>query len=169
MSECPEVLNNEIPFFSPRNHRTVFDSSFQQIQAQQIIVIHPGSLNLRIGRASDLNPHRLLHAVARRRKPNGAVYADPFLPPSVEKVCVRMHLNFMTIFRERALAHHLRARNYYKNSKNHVYKCRTHYNHACSRMAIDAMQHHRNKLPHLIDDLCPKFLSKNRTIGYIPI
>jgi len=51
-----------------------------------IIVIHPGSLNLRIGRASDLNPHRLLHVVARRRNPGGLTYVDPILPPSIEKV-----------------------------------------------------------------------------------
>ncbi|XP_075154874.1 actin-related protein 8 [Haematobia irritans] len=36
--------------------------------AQKIIVIHPGSLNLRIGRASDLNPITILHAIGRRRK-----------------------------------------------------------------------------------------------------
>lgn len=40
---------------------------------------------MRIGRASDLNPHRILHAVARRRKAGGIVYADQFLPPSVGK------------------------------------------------------------------------------------
>lgn len=51
-----------------------------------IIVIHPGSFNLRIGRASDLNPHRMLHAVARLRKPGGLVYADQFLPPAVPMV-----------------------------------------------------------------------------------
>ena len=51
-----------------------------------IIVIHPGSLNLRIGRASDLNPIRILHAVARRRKPEGTLYRDLFLPRAVEKV-----------------------------------------------------------------------------------
>ncbi|KAJ6636053.1 Actin-related protein 8 [Pseudolycoriella hygida] len=58
----------------------------EQVQAQQIIIIHPGSFNLRIGRASDLNPHRILHAVARRRKPGATAYSDPFLPPSVTKV-----------------------------------------------------------------------------------
>ncbi|GAB0100566.1 Actin-related protein 8 [Sergentomyia squamirostris] len=52
----------------------------EQIQAHMIIVIHPGSLNLRIGRASDLNPHRTLHAVARRRKPGGQIYNDHILP-----------------------------------------------------------------------------------------
>lgn len=46
-----------------------------------IIIIHPGSLNLRMGRASDLNPHRILNVIARRRKPGGDYYRDAFLPP----------------------------------------------------------------------------------------
>lgn len=57
-----------------------------------IIIIHPGSLNLRIGRASDLNPHRILNAIARRRKPGGTVYRDTVLPPTIAKVY------FLTIF-----------------------------------------------------------------------
>ncbi|KAG4079545.1 hypothetical protein HA402_010377 [Bradysia odoriphaga] len=60
-------------------------SDCPEVQAQQIIIIHPGSFNLRIGRASDLNPHRILHAVARRRKPGGHVYSDSFLPTSIAK------------------------------------------------------------------------------------
>ncbi|KYN00766.1 Actin-related protein 8 [Cyphomyrmex costatus] len=56
---------------------------FQQIQAQTIIVIHPGSMYLRMGRASDLKPVTLLHAVARRRLPNGTRYKDNLLPPTV--------------------------------------------------------------------------------------
>lgn len=61
-----------------------------------IIIIHPGSLNLRIGRASDLNPHRVLHAVARRRRPGGKVHRDYILPPCVEKVLLinRARLKF---------------------------------------------------------------------------
>lgn len=50
-----------------------------------IIIIHPGSLNLRIGRASDINPHRILNAIARRRKPQGKVYRDTVLPGTVIK------------------------------------------------------------------------------------
>lgn len=64
----------------------IFLIPLQQIQAQTIIVIHPGSLYLRIGRASDLNPHTLLHVVARRRLPSGAVHHDTFLPQQVPKV-----------------------------------------------------------------------------------
>lgn len=54
-----------------------------------IIVIHPGSLNLRIGRASDLNPHRILHAIARKRKPGGKIHRDWILPPCLEKVKIQ--------------------------------------------------------------------------------
>lgn len=50
-----------------------------------IIIIHPGSLNLRIGRASDINPHRILNVIARRRKPQGKVYRDTVLPGTVIK------------------------------------------------------------------------------------
>ncbi|KYN11816.1 Actin-related protein 8 [Trachymyrmex cornetzi] len=57
--------------------------TFQQIQAQTIIVIHPGSMYLRMGRASDLKPITLLHAIARRRLPNGVKYKDSLLPPTV--------------------------------------------------------------------------------------
>lgn len=59
---------------------------FQPVQAHMIIIIHPGSLNLRIGRASDVNPHRILNAIARRRKPLGKVYRDTVLPGTVLKV-----------------------------------------------------------------------------------
>lgn len=51
-----------------------------------IIIIHPGSQNLRIGRASDLNPYCMLHAIARRRTPGGLSYRDPVLPPTIDKV-----------------------------------------------------------------------------------
>ncbi|XP_058125454.1 actin-related protein 8 [Anopheles ziemanni] len=57
----------------------------EHIQAQNIIVIHPGSHYLRIGRASDVDPVRILHAIARRRKPGGAVHRDCVLPRVAEK------------------------------------------------------------------------------------
>ncbi|EDV34171.1 uncharacterized protein Dana_GF21170 [Drosophila ananassae] len=55
----------------------------QPLEAPKIIVIHPGSQHLRIGRASDLNPQTLLHAVAyRRRQLEGDwPHHDPLLPP----------------------------------------------------------------------------------------
>lgn len=49
----------------------------------QIIIIHPGSLYLRIGRANDLNPEVILNCVARRRKPGGQKYSDYILPQPV--------------------------------------------------------------------------------------
>lgn len=45
-----------------------------------IIIIHPGSLYLRIGKANDLNPEMILNCVARKRKSKGVVYQDSILP-----------------------------------------------------------------------------------------
>lgn len=45
-----------------------------------VIIIQPGSLYLRIGRANDLNPEMILNCVARKRKPNGLIYHDSILP-----------------------------------------------------------------------------------------
>ncbi|XP_017011227.2 actin-related protein 8 [Drosophila takahashii] len=56
----------------------------QPLEAPKIIVIHPGSQHLRIGRAADLNPLTLLHAVAYRRRLATATdqpHHDPLLPP----------------------------------------------------------------------------------------
>ncbi|XP_015184816.1 PREDICTED: actin-related protein 8 [Polistes dominula] len=61
------------------------ESCAEQIQAQTIIIIHPGSMYLRMGRASDLNPCTLLNAVARRRLPGGVEYKDSFLPALVPR------------------------------------------------------------------------------------
>ncbi|KAJ8935422.1 hypothetical protein NQ314_012842 [Rhamnusium bicolor] len=60
------------------------DTPPEQVHSKSIIVIHPGSLNLRIGRASDLNPLTILHAIARRRLPGGQHYMDTFLPERIE-------------------------------------------------------------------------------------
>lgn len=59
---------------------------FQQIQAQTIIIIHPGSMYLRMGRASDLNPCTMLNAVARKRLAGGLEHKDSLLPPAVPRV-----------------------------------------------------------------------------------
>lgn len=61
------------------------ESCAEQIQAQTIIIIHPGSMYLRIGRASDLNPCTMLNAVARKRLPGGMEYKDSLLPPAVPR------------------------------------------------------------------------------------
>ena len=45
-----------------------------------IIIIHPGSLYLRIGKANDLNPEMILNCVARKRKSKGLIYQDSILP-----------------------------------------------------------------------------------------
>lgn len=66
-----------------------FNFLFFFLQAQKIIIIHPGSLHLRIGRASDLNPYRILHVIARRRKTgsgnNKSFHRDSVLPMQIEK------------------------------------------------------------------------------------
>ncbi|XP_063988128.1 actin-related protein 8 [Diachasmimorpha longicaudata] len=61
------------------------ESCAEQIQAQTVIIIHPGSQNLKMGRASDLNPVNILNAIARKRLHGGFVYEDSFLPSSVPK------------------------------------------------------------------------------------
>lgn len=63
---------------------TPADTPPEQVHSKSIIVIHPGSLNLRIGRASDLNPLTMLHAIARRRKSGGQSYMDPFLSERID-------------------------------------------------------------------------------------
>uniref|UniRef100_A0A336MA12 Actin-related protein 8 n=1 Tax=Culicoides sonorensis TaxID=179676 RepID=A0A336MA12_CULSO len=57
----------------------------ESLEAQKIIIIHPGSLYLRIGRASDLNCYRILHVIARRRKVGGKFHRDSVLPMQIEK------------------------------------------------------------------------------------
>uniref|UniRef100_A0A8D8VG47 Actin-related protein 8 n=1 Tax=Cacopsylla melanoneura TaxID=428564 RepID=A0A8D8VG47_9HEMI len=54
-------------------------------QNQHVIVIHPGSLYVRISRASDVNPHTELHAVARKRLLGGAVHRDTLLPSTLQR------------------------------------------------------------------------------------
>ncbi|XP_051170338.1 actin-related protein 8 [Leptopilina boulardi] len=61
------------------------ESCTEQIQAQTVIIIHPGSLYLRIGRASDLNPFTLINAIARRRLSGGLEHKDTFLPSLVPR------------------------------------------------------------------------------------
>lgn len=54
--------------------------------SDKIVVIHPGSLYLRIGKACDLNPEMILNCIARKRNSKtGNVHHDPLLPPKVDK------------------------------------------------------------------------------------
>lgn len=71
---------------------------FQQIQAQTVIIIHPGSLYLRIGRASDLNPFTLINAIARRRLSGGLEHKDTFLPSLVPRVRILSNLKKKIFF-----------------------------------------------------------------------
>lgn len=78
---------------------------FQNMQSQSIIIIHPGSQNLRIGKASDLSPHLILHAVARRRLPGGIPHEDYLLPPSVS-VVIAFKFAFLNFFNSRKSIQH---------------------------------------------------------------
>lgn len=52
----------------------------QQIQSNFIVVIHPGSRTLRIGRATDTLPVTIPHVIARRHKQSGQPrYEDSWL------------------------------------------------------------------------------------------
>uniref|UniRef100_A0A8C5WKG0 Actin-related protein 8 n=2 Tax=Leptobrachium leishanense TaxID=445787 RepID=A0A8C5WKG0_9ANUR len=52
----------------------------EQIQSDFIVVIHPGSTTLRIGRATDTHPAAIPHAIARRHKqPGQPTYSDKWL------------------------------------------------------------------------------------------
>lgn len=53
---------------------------------RNVIIIHPGSLYVRIGLASDPNPITVLHAIARKRYVGGLVHIDPLLPATHHKV-----------------------------------------------------------------------------------
>ena len=49
------------------------------LDPSSVIIIHPGSLYLRVGRASDPNPKKMLHAIARRRKIEKFKHSDPLI------------------------------------------------------------------------------------------
>jgi len=49
-----------------------------------VIVIHPGSLYLRLGRGTDSSPCTVLHCIARKRKPGGVIHRDPALLPQAK-------------------------------------------------------------------------------------
>lgn len=72
--------------------RLMLNIILQPIQAQAIVIIHPGSKILRIGRASDLNPHAILHAIARPKRVNGPLHRDPLLIPTTPMVPCNLFL-----------------------------------------------------------------------------
>lgn len=56
------------------------ESLQEQIQSNFIVVIHPGSTTLRIGRATDTLPASIPHVIARRHKQQGQpLYKDNWL------------------------------------------------------------------------------------------
>lgn len=54
--------------------------------SDKIVIIHPGSLYLRIGRASDLNPEMILNCIARKRKSLDPkhIHMDTLLPQAIK-------------------------------------------------------------------------------------
>lgn len=59
---------------------TIYIPLLQQIQSDFVIVIHPGSRTLRIGRATDTLPVTVPHVIARRHKQSGQPkYEDAWL------------------------------------------------------------------------------------------
>jgi len=60
----------------------------QPVPYSSVVIIHPGSLNLRIGRVSDTLPHTVPHCIARRRTPPaaGPNYEDGWLLRPEQKV-----------------------------------------------------------------------------------
>ena len=73
------MLFNLLPaYYLPRSHSCVLH--LQQIQSNFIVVIHPGSTTLRIGRATDTLPASIPHVIARRHKQQGQpLYKDSWL------------------------------------------------------------------------------------------
>lgn len=66
------------------------EPTVEPIQATAIVVIHPGSMFLRIGRASDSYPHVLPHVIARPcLSATIQPHVDPILVPEVEMVSSR--------------------------------------------------------------------------------
>ena len=61
-----------------------------------VVVIHPGSLYLRIGRVSDTFPHTIPHCIARRRKSPaaGPNYEDSWLLRPEHKVTLHVSQSF---------------------------------------------------------------------------
>lgn len=141
-------------------------------------MIHPGSLNLRIGRASDLNPLTILHAIARRCLNTKYMYRDGFLPPRIDLVIFTLVYYFYDVFLvlyqltkffryyieitgiNITMMKHILLIFFYrvnlKNLKMLVYQFRTLYNLAYNLMDVDVMQLHLNKLLHLIDEQLQK-------------
>ena len=64
----------------------ITDEPNNTLDPQSVIIIHPGSQFLRIGRASDVNPKKILHAIARRRKSEKYKHADSIIVPRSNKV-----------------------------------------------------------------------------------
>ena len=61
------------------SEQTVSQEEINTLDPSSVIIIHPGSMYLRIGRASDQNPQKMIHAIARRRRTEAFKHSDPFI------------------------------------------------------------------------------------------
>ena len=88
---------------------------FQQIQVHTVVVIHPGSLNLRIGRASDTFPVTVHHCLARLKKnPGSSDHVTPWMFRAENKVTAAASLNLT----------HYQTMPHFDTQK--IYSCRKH-------------------------------------------
>jgi len=55
-----------------------------EMMSANVVIIHPGSLYLRIGKGSDTSPTKVIHAIARRRKAEGVACQDSLLIPQAK-------------------------------------------------------------------------------------
>ncbi|XP_059488672.1 actin-related protein 8 isoform X2 [Neocloeon triangulifer] len=69
-----------IPASEIMNNNVIEPAQQQPVISHNIIIIHPGSQNLRIGRASDPYPVTLHHAIARKRLRPDLIQVDTLLP-----------------------------------------------------------------------------------------
>ena len=69
------------------NVETESATNFASLEPTSVVVIHPGSLNLRIGKASDTSPITIPHVIARRNKSRNNLIPcqeDPYLIPAAK-------------------------------------------------------------------------------------
>eukprot|EP00092_Neocalanus_flemingeri_P004040 GFUD01004349.1.p1 GENE.GFUD01004349.1~~GFUD01004349.1.p1 ORF type:complete len:538 (+),score=120.50 GFUD01004349.1:322-1935(+) len=58
--------------------------TLNDMMSGNVVIIHPGSLYLRIGKGSDASPVKIIHAIARRRKSEGVAHQDTLLIPQAK-------------------------------------------------------------------------------------
>ena len=72
-------MKNPSCIFSENNLK--MSETLNDMMSANVVIIHPGSLYLRIGKGSETSPTKIVHAIARRRKPEGVASQDQLLIP----------------------------------------------------------------------------------------